>query len=66
MTNRPPRGSAPFIPPLEPGCGSWVASRIATGEVIGEFYSKKLLARFNPATVKIETAMQYLKRLNRR
>jgi hypothetical protein len=53
------------VPPLEAHCGSWVVTRRATGEVIGEFYDRRNVARFNPATCLIETAQQYLGRVNR-
>ena len=53
------------VPLLEPGCGSWVITRKATGEVIGEFFDRRNVERFNPETCLIETAMQYLGRINR-
>lgn len=52
------------IPELERHCGSWVVTRRATGEVIGEFYDRKNVERFNPDKVFIETAAQYLGRIN--
>jgi hypothetical protein len=51
------------IPPLEPHCGSWVVSR-KTGEAIGEFYERANVEKFNPATCVVETAAQYLGRVN--
>lgn len=53
------------IPELEPHCGSWMAVRKADGSPIGEFYERESLVRFNPATVEIKTAAQYLGELNR-
>lgn len=53
------------VPALEPHCGSWILTRRATGEVIGEVYDRAHVVRFNPATVLIETAAQYLGRINR-
>lgn len=53
------------IPPLERHCGSWILTRKATGEVIGEFFDRRSVERFDPAKVLIETAHQYLVRLNR-
>lgn len=53
------------IPQLEHYCGSWIVSRKETGEVIGEFFNAASLFRFNPEKVIIETANQYLCRLNR-
>lgn len=52
------------IPDLEPHCNSWVVTRKATGEVVGEFYDRKLVERFDPAKCLIETAAQYLGRIN--
>ena len=54
------------VPSLEPHCGSWVATRRATGEVIGEFYDRANVARFDPAKVLLQTAAQYLGALNAR
>lgn len=45
--------------------GSWVITRKASGEVIGEFYDRSIVARFNPDTCLIETALAYLQRINR-
>ena len=55
------------IPPLEPWCGSWVVTRRATGAVVGEFFTRDraLVEQFNPATTCVETAQQYLARINR-
>lgn len=52
------------IPPLEHHCNSWVVTRKATGEVIGEFYNRRNVERFNPDKVTIQTATQYLASLN--
>ena len=54
-----------MIPKLEQGCGSWVVTRKATGEVIGEFFDASSVAKFNPEKVVIETFHQYLCRINR-
>ena len=53
------------IPELEPYCGSWVVSRIDDGSVIGEFYDRRNVEKFNPATCSVETTGQYLARVNR-
>ena len=53
------------IPPLERHCGSWVVTVRDTGEVVGEFFDRRNVERFNPAKVVIETAYQYLVRLNK-
>lgn len=52
------------VPALEPHCGSWIVSRRSTGEVIGEFFKRSNVEQFNPATCLIETAAQYLGRIN--
>jgi hypothetical protein len=53
------------IPELEPLCGSWIVSR-KNSEVIGEFFDRKHLLAFNPETCFIETALQYLVRINQK
>ena len=53
------------IPQLEYHCGSWIVWRKETGEVIGEFFNPASLLRFNPEKVTIETANQYLCKLNK-
>lgn len=53
-----------MIPELEQWCGSWIITRRATGEVIGEFFNRRIVERFNPQTCLIETAQQYLARFN--
>lgn len=52
-----------MLPALEHYCGSWIVTR-RTGEVIGEFFDRRNVERFNPATCLIETAAQYLGRVN--
>jgi hypothetical protein len=51
------------IPELEPHCGSWVVSRKAGGAVIGEFFARSTVERFNPTTCRVETTAQYLARI---
>ena len=53
-----------MIPPLEHDSNSWVVTRKATGEVIGEFFDRRNVEKFNPATCQIETSGQYLSRLH--
>ena len=43
---------------------SWILTRKETGEVIGEFDSRKDVARFDPSKVLVETAGEYLGRIN--
>jgi hypothetical protein len=45
-------------------CNSWVVTRRATGEVIGEFFDREAVARFNPEVCLIETTIDYLGRIN--
>ncbi len=52
------------IPALERHCGSWVVSRKDTGAVVGEFYDRRIVERFNPDKVTVETALKYLCRIN--
>jgi hypothetical protein len=52
-----------MVPELEHSSGSWVATRKSTGEVIGEFYVRDNVEKFNPATVLVETILQYLVRI---
>ncbi len=54
-----------MIPELEHHCGSWVATRRETNEVIGEFYVRANVEKFDPKKVLIETAAQYLARINK-
>ena len=52
------------IPELGPHSGSWVVSRKDTGAVVGEFFERKNVEKFNPEKVIIENAYQYLCRIN--
>lgn len=51
------------VPELDQYCGSWVVSH-HDGSVIGEFYDRSDVERFNAATCRVETAAQYLGRIN--
>lgn len=50
---------------VTPRPGSWVISRLSTGEVIGEIFDSELRDLINPKVCRIETAAEYLARLNR-
>lgn len=52
------------IPPLDHYSGSWVVCRKDTGAVVGEFYDRRTVERFNADKVTIETAYVYLCRIN--
>lgn len=54
-----------MIPELEPRCGSWIISSAVTGKGVIELSDRRNVEQFdgNPMFV-IETAMQYLGRIN--
>lgn len=52
------------IPPLNHWCNSWIVTRRDNGEVVGEFYNRATVERFDPAKVIVENASDYLCRLN--
>jgi hypothetical protein len=52
------------VPALPYGCNSWVVTRKSTGEVVGEFYDWRNVAIFDPDKALIETAADYLDRIN--
>lgn len=52
------------IPPLDGTCNSWILTDKRDGKVIGEFWNKNTVARFNPEVVLIETASEYLAKFN--
>ena len=53
------------IPELEPECNSWVVSYL-TGEVIGEFTDKRIVGTFRKDECNVETANQFLKKVDER
>jgi hypothetical protein len=53
------------IPELNHFSGSWIVTRIEDGSIIGEFYERSNVEKFNLNTCRIETAYQYLCRINR-
>jgi hypothetical protein len=53
------------VPELDHFSGSWIVTRIKDGSVIGEFYERSNVEKFNPETCHIETVYQYLTRINR-
>ncbi|QSF43515.1 LPD29 domain-containing protein [Paenibacillus tianjinensis] len=53
------------IPELGHFSGSWVVSGVKDGSVIGEFYERSNIEKFNPEACLIETALQYLQRINK-
>lgn len=48
------------IPELPHHCNSWIVTRKSDSQVIGEFYERSSVERFNPDKVRIETAVTYL------
>jgi hypothetical protein len=53
------------VPELDYFSGSWIVTRIKDGSVFGEFYDPSNVSKFNPEVCRIETAYQYLTRINR-
>lgn len=51
--------------PTDQFSNSWIMTRKATGEVIGEFYNINNVKKFNPEKVLIETAYTYLCRISK-
>lgn len=55
-----------MIPELEHHCGSWVVCNRASGAVVFETFHRKTAERVNQDKYSVETAVQYLSRLNRK
>lgn len=53
-----------MIPELEHHCGSWVVCNKASGAVILETFDRRTAERVNQSKYSVETAAQYLGRLN--
>ncbi|MFC8688188.1 hypothetical protein [Brevibacillus porteri] len=53
-----------IVPERDHFSGSWIVTRKTDGSVIGEFYDLKNVEKFNPDTCQVETAYQYLCRIN--
>ena len=45
--------------------GSWIVTRKSDGQVIGEFFNRSNVDKFNPDKVLIETSRDYLERINK-
>lgn len=54
-----------MIPELEPHSGSWIITRITTGEAVAEFWSRSIVERIDRSRFNVETAAAYLGRINR-
>jgi hypothetical protein len=54
------------VPSLEPHCGSWIISRLSDGVAVLETFEKGIAESVNQELYKVETAAQYLGRLNER
>ena len=52
------------VPPLPPGCGSWVIVRKGTLQPVLETFNALIVARINQASYEALTALDYLQRLN--
>ena len=53
------------IPALPHHCNSWTVVRKADGQVIGEFWNRSSVERFNPEKVRILPTCDYLASLNK-
>lgn len=53
------------IPELEPHCGSWIVCWRDSGKVVGEFFHRPTVEKINQDLATVETALQYLVRINR-
>lgn len=51
-------------PALEPWCGSWIVTRRDTGAAVLETWSKEIADAINARVYRVETAAQYLGRIN--
>lgn len=54
------------VPPLPPGCNSWIITRKSDGVAVYELYDPCNVARVNRELYDIHTAADYLAALNRR
>lgn len=52
------------VPPLPHGCGSWIVRRKRDKGVIGEFYKKENVEKFNGETCEAISSLEYLYELN--
>lgn len=55
-----------IVPVLPAGCNSWIIVRRATGEAVLETWSRDVAARINVDRYEVRTALDHLRRLNRR
>ena len=55
-----------MIPELEHHCGSWVVCNKASGAVVLETFHRATAERVNQAKYGVETAAQYLGRINQK
>ena len=54
------------VPELEHHCGSWIISRKSDGKSVLETFSREIAEKINTEKYTIETALQYLCRINRK
>jgi hypothetical protein len=50
---------------LADGSGSWIITRTSSGETICELFDSRTVAKINTDAYRVETAREYLERLNR-
>ncbi len=52
------------VPELEAHCGSWIVSCRDTGAAVIELFERETAERINQEKYRVETAAQYLGRVN--
>lgn len=52
------------VPDLEPHCGSWLISERDSGTAVLELFERSTVERINQEKYRVETAAQYLGRVN--
>lgn len=53
------------IPELDHFSRAWIVTRKVDNSLIGEFYERSNVEKFNFVTCRVETSMEYLTRINR-
>jgi hypothetical protein len=53
-----------MIPDLVHNCNSWVVTRNSDGQIIGEFFNKRNVEKFDLNKVTVELTSEYLARIN--
>lgn len=53
-----------YIPELPHNCNSWVVKRLDSDEIIGEFFERSNVEKFDPMKHIVITTLDHLQRLN--